>query len=506
MLNASPASRSHGIRLSSGLLILAATLIVCLLAIDRQSFWMDELGTWQYVGVHGLRAWFRGFLAIRNSDGQLPLYHFLAFGWSRLFGSSEIALRSLNAALLLVGMAAIGWTRGLPRDLVTRWALLLLCNCFVWAYLNEARPYVMLVSGSIFLTLALLRAWTMRGEAGVPAMGPVAMLFLTGALLSFGASPIAAPFIAAHLAAILWLHGWRGIAGLRRMGAGPILFALACLMAAGVITALILFSMAKGATPETRNSTSIATMLFGFLEVMGAGGYVPGRDLLRVAGVHALAGWQWGMLALLSAAWAATVLAALAGRHRALVLILAGLTGFSMLCVIGAGYGIGFRIVGRHFAFAAPPMMLVMAMGCERLAQGRRWVVPALALLLLGSTAAFRLDGAHRKDDTAAAAALVKAAQAQGETSWWVGGYLVPLYFDVPTRSFDRAVQAGIGAIKAEGQDDWAASMERLPSPTLILVERPEVNDANGLFARYAARHGLTYRVAMRGYVAYRAP
>ncbi|PZU15034.1 MAG: hypothetical protein DI606_00210 [Sphingobium sp.] len=506
MLNASPAPRSEGVRASSGFSILLVALLVCLLAIDRQSFWMDELGTWQYVGVRGIGAWFRGFLAIRNSDGQLPLYHFMAFGWSRLLGSSELALRSLNALLLIGAMAAIGWTRGVPRDLATRWALLLLCNCFLWAYLNEARPYVMLVAGSVFLTLALLRSWTMRAEPGACAMGPVALLFLTGALLSFGASPIAAPYIAAYLVAILALLGWKGVAGLRRMGPGPMLYALACVAAACIVSALVLYSMAKGATPETRNSTSVATMLFGVLEVMGAGGYVPGRDLLRVAGIHAIAAWQWALLATLCLAWAASFVAALAGRYRRAALILVTVTGFSMLCVIGAGYGIGFRIVGRHFAFAVPPMMLVMAMGCEQAGSGRRWMAPAFALLLLGSTALFRLDGAHRKDDTAAAAALVKAAQARGERSWWVGGYLVPLYFDVPTRSFASAAGAGRGAVKAEGRDDWARSMERLPRPDLILVERPEVNDPNGAFARYAMRHGLSRRIAMRGYTAYRAP
>jgi hypothetical protein len=47
MLNASPAPRSEGVRASSGFSILLVALLVCLLAIDRQSFWMDELGTWQ---------------------------------------------------------------------------------------------------------------------------------------------------------------------------------------------------------------------------------------------------------------------------------------------------------------------------------------------------------------------------------------------------------------------------------------------------------------------------
>lgn len=483
---------------------LLAALAVAWFAIDRQSFWMDELGTWQYAGAPGLKGWVRIFLNIGNSDGQLPLYHFLIFLWSRVAGLTEIGLRSLNGAMLALAIGAIGWSGAPLRGVAWRWALLLLLNCFVWAYLNEARPYVMLLAGATLLTVALARAEGAR-LAGQPApMGPVMMSFFTGALLSFGASPIAAPFIAAMALAVLWSVGVRGLTAIGRIGLWRALWCFACVGVACGVAALVLYSMAKGATPELRNSTSLATTAFGVLEVMGGGGYVPGRDVLRTAGLHALQPAQWLGLVVLASAWGAAVLAALRGPQRRLAVMLLAIVAFSMLCAMAAGFAIGFRVVGRHFAFAVPPLMLVVAMGC-----GTRWRTVAtfgFALLLIGSTLLFRSDMGHAKDDTRGAAAVMLAAHDKGRPSWWVGGYLIPKYFGFPTKPFAAAGLPCNCALMAAPKEDWKASIDRLPVPDAIVVERPEVNDPAGLFARYAEARGLSKRQVLRGYVAYVRP
>lgn len=485
------------------LLTILATVLVCILSIDSQSFWMDELGTWQYAGAAGVRAWFEGFLKVANSDGQLPLYHFLAFIWSRIMGLSEVGLRSLNGFFLLLAIIPLAWRSGLSRGTAAWWIALLLSNCFIWAYLNEARPYIMLLAGSVLFMLALARA--AQGEAlGRPVdMGAILTLFFTGSLLSFGASPTAAPFIALSALGILWLVGPANWSNIARIGLWQALWCLFCTLIALAVAALILYSLAKGATPELRNSTSIATTLFGLLEVMGGGGYVPGRDVLRVQGIHAVHLWQWAALVVLTVGWAVGVVQALRGPERRLALILLILTLLSMACVVAAGFVIGFRVVGRHFAFAVPPLLLLLAIGVKAFDARAKWVGGAFCLLLLLSTALFRLDGDHRKDDTASAAEAVKVALARGERSWWIGGYLIPLYFNVPTKPLAMADQPGAAVIKAEDGEDWGGAMHDLPVPDVILIERPEVNDAEGNFASFAAHSGLTKRHLLRGYVVY---
>ena len=62
---------------STAMLILA--LVLSWLTIDNQSFWLDELGTWSYAKSPSLSIWLHDFINSANSDGQLPLYHFLMF-------------------------------------------------------------------------------------------------------------------------------------------------------------------------------------------------------------------------------------------------------------------------------------------------------------------------------------------------------------------------------------------------------------------------------------------
>ena len=62
------------------------------------------------------------------------------WGWIKIFGRSEVALRAANIPffLLLVGSAAWASRRLLQRPYL--WVLFCL-SPFVWFYLNEARPY-----------------------------------------------------------------------------------------------------------------------------------------------------------------------------------------------------------------------------------------------------------------------------------------------------------------------------------------------------------------------------
>src|SRR5919108_6438395 len=63
--------------------------------LDQQSFWSDEAVT-----VHLVRkSLFGMFGALPGSESTPPLYYLLAWGWSRIFGTSEVGLRALSAVL-----------------------------------------------------------------------------------------------------------------------------------------------------------------------------------------------------------------------------------------------------------------------------------------------------------------------------------------------------------------------------------------------------------------------
>ena len=116
------------------------------------SYWYDEAVT---VGL--VRSSFFSMLhTLPKSESTPPLYYVIAWVWSRIFGTTEIALRSLSA---LFGIAAIPVAAAAGRELVSRPAgaltgAFVAASPFLIWYSQEARAYslyVLLSALSLFL-------------------------------------------------------------------------------------------------------------------------------------------------------------------------------------------------------------------------------------------------------------------------------------------------------------------------------------------------------------------
>jgi 4-amino-4-deoxy-L-arabinose transferase-like glycosyltransferase len=125
--------------------------------IGHQGFWFDEGNT---------------ALEVRYSIGQMltllkhyestpPLYYLLAWVWAHVFGSGEVALRSLSALFGVLSVpVAYGAARKLvsPRAGVVAAALTATSSLLIW-YSQEARAYelAVLLSGASLLAFAYVR-------------------------------------------------------------------------------------------------------------------------------------------------------------------------------------------------------------------------------------------------------------------------------------------------------------------------------------------------------------
>jgi mannosyltransferase len=125
-----------------GLITLAAGLRFS--TLDLQSFWHDEAVTVDRV----LKPNFGDMLGtIGWSESTPPLYYVLAWGWSKLFGTGEVGLRSLSAVL---GTATVPVAFAAGAELTTRRvglaaaALVAVNPMLVW-YSQEARAYALLI-------------------------------------------------------------------------------------------------------------------------------------------------------------------------------------------------------------------------------------------------------------------------------------------------------------------------------------------------------------------------
>jgi mannosyltransferase len=124
--------------------------------LGRQSFWVDEAVTHRLVEKS-----FPSMLgAVVHGESTPPLYYMLAWCWSKVFGSGELALRSLSA---LVGTVTVLVAFAVAKELVCRRTgfmvagLAAVSPLLVW-YSQEARAYALLALLSALSLLLFTRA------------------------------------------------------------------------------------------------------------------------------------------------------------------------------------------------------------------------------------------------------------------------------------------------------------------------------------------------------------
>src|SRR5512141_1083507 len=155
-------------RLSRSTLLLLLILILATALrwyrIDGQSFWNDE-GNSARIAERSLQ------LITEAAAGDIhpPLYYYLLHFWRDVFGSSEIALRSLSALLgvLLVGLTFLIGHKVFSAGVGLLAAFVAAINPFQIYYSQEARMYMLLAvigAAATFLLLGLLEDWSKREQ------------------------------------------------------------------------------------------------------------------------------------------------------------------------------------------------------------------------------------------------------------------------------------------------------------------------------------------------------
>jgi uncharacterized membrane protein len=131
------------------LVVLAA--VIRIVVIDNQSIWMDEALT-----AYETRIPFGAMIhVVLHVETTPPLYFVAIWFWAHVFGSGDVALRSLSA---LAGVALVPIAYLSARELISRSAGVIAAafvalNPFLIWYSQEARAYMLLaaLSGASFL-------------------------------------------------------------------------------------------------------------------------------------------------------------------------------------------------------------------------------------------------------------------------------------------------------------------------------------------------------------------
>ena len=133
------------------LLVVLGTFLLAL-GVSGESLWIDEGYSAKLAMQPTLSAWAATLSSIPGSEPQMPGYQLYLWAWSRIFGLSEWALRLANLPWALLFTAALAW--GSERLLQMRRVWLIVClSPFLWFYMNEARPYAMMIGLSMATTV-----------------------------------------------------------------------------------------------------------------------------------------------------------------------------------------------------------------------------------------------------------------------------------------------------------------------------------------------------------------
>ena len=466
--------------------LIAAALLVALLAISTQSFWMDEASTARSVTQPTLGGWWQYLTSHSGTDTQMPLFMLYIWGWVKLFGCTEWGLRAANAPWLVLGFLA------LPRR-QAGYVLVLALSPFLWFYADEARPYVMQIAASLVLAGSLVRlldlAATAPGETAKVERRSVGG-FCFGLIVLSGSSMLGMIWAGAAVGSFLLLLGVRYSARLARQCWLPLL-----------VTALILTGFAgyylwtlRHGNAATPGATGLGNVVFIAYELCGFAGLGPGRADIHGSGMTAFRSWYLLPLAIYGLV-TATVLFAGVGRvireipRRIWLGLLLPLGGVTLLLLV-AGKTRHMTMLGRHFAPLGVCLLLLVGAGVQRLGQAggwRRFLAFAWLFLSLISAVSLRWCDRHQKDDYRAAARLIIAAQARGERVWWCADGTCGFYYAVPlSPPLSPVAVPGKVWLNANAPAQWLTNN---PMPTLVLLSKPELHDRNGVVRDYLQRN-----------------
>ena len=245
--------------LSSLLGLTVVTILIGMAFISHQSLWMDEGSGAFKALIPTFRDWWAMTLRIGGSDVQMPVYMFLLWLWHQLGAVSEYAFRSINLPWLVISVLALRRVRF--------WPLVCLTSPFVMYYVGELRPYAMQFAAGSLATAAFGRVLTAKKNDydGLQALCWACLLLtassLTGVIWAVGI------VVGLCVARTDWLREtrfWRRV--------------LLWVAGAVVMGVYYGFTLLKGYRATGIPGNGIASVFFGFYEMIGLLGLGPSRN------------------------------------------------------------------------------------------------------------------------------------------------------------------------------------------------------------------------------------
>ena len=356
--------------------------------------------------------------ALRH-DGSPPLYYVLLHGWTRLFGTGDLAVRSMSAAFSVAALPVMWFAGRRAGDRATAWsALILLASSpFAIRYSTEARMYSLVMLLFLLGYLALARAL----ERPTP-FNLLLVALVSGSLMLSHYWTI---YLLVLVAALLFVRARRGA------DPTPARRALVALIGGGVLflpwLPSFLFQLRHTGTPWA--SRPAVGAFVGALDEFGGGR----GDVAPISSLFLLALAALGLFA--RAVDGRRVELDLRTRPHGRALALVAVGPLAIGVVVGMATGAAFA--ARYAAMALPPFVLLAALGTDTLVDQRirRGVLAVMAVLGLFTGAKTSL---HQRTMAGKVAAAIKAQGAPGDVVAYCPDQLGPAVSRYLPDGFDQ--------------------------------------------------------------------
>ena len=472
----------------AGLLSSVVAIVVGFIAITSQSLWIDEANS----AVKAMAPDWASFVAAmrseRGSDLQMPLYMLILWAWEKLFGHSEFVLRAINIPLfaLALALAATFWR---TADTSRIFFVIFACSsAFLWAYLDEARPYILQFLGATMCVIPMASL----AETNKPPQTSDITLFAAGVLLLCGSSLFGVVSAFWFCLAFLML-------ALQGQCMSVLLARKDLRIAIGITLPLLLllgmyywWTLALGAKASSVGKTGLLNVAHSFYELVGMAGLGPGRAELR-ASTDAI----FPFIPILTL-YACTLGLFIGGglftvrrwgkisHQRKSWLIFWLIPAVVTLSTFAVGVIGEFRVVGRHLAPLLPSLLILLSITAGTLWKGQlgiagRVLTGTAILAMISSAVGYRILDRHAKDDYRHAAALARETISDGGVIWWAADRSAAHFYGLKTivPDFVASVEASKDdAFMANSRD--SAYFAALPEPSLVILSKVDVYDRGG--------------------------
>jgi len=468
-----------------------AVPVISVLAITHQSLWMDEGFTVWFAAHRSLGSFYTALIGSPGSTGdpQMLFYLFYMWGWTKVFGYSELALRAANIPFLLILLAAVRWATWRLVFVPNLWILLCL-SPFLWFYLNDARPYVALMAFAAVAIVSLL-AYLVE-PAQYQRRAP--WVCLVSLLLALGTHILAAflvpSLVVLILAAVLETPALKR--DLIRNWLRPAVFCSPFFLTLG---AFYSWASAHGVSKEI-GEPGLRNLAFILYEFLGFDGLGPPRlELRENPFVQTFAPYS-ALLILGMVPMLATCFFFLRARPPKLVLPLLSSLGVGVAIALGVSKIEHFQVLGRHMAVFFPLLLLTILFGAGpffSLPSGRFAASSALcgvAVVWAISDARLVLLHKYSKDNFRQAATIAETAvNKDGARIVWVADTHAAEYYgisanrsDQPTKNVMETEMGRRISVQAVDGQNWSLDVagryvDSSVTPAVLVLSRPDLFD-----------------------------